>query len=77
MGTLTIRTDPEVERALDALTKAAGHSRSQVVREAILGAERARRREALRAEARSLRDDPEDVAAARGLSAEMGDIGAW
>lgn len=77
MGTLTIRTDPEVERALDALTEAAGQSRSEVVRVAILEAERARRRAALRAEAESLRDDDADVAKARALAAEMGEIGAW
>ncbi|MBP2367161.1 ribbon-helix-helix protein, CopG family [Pseudonocardia parietis] len=70
MSTLTIRTDPEVERALEALTRE-GQSRSQAVRAAILEAERAHRRARLRAEAEQLRNDPDDVAASRELAAEM------
>lgn len=76
MSTLTIRTDPEVERALDALTRE-GVSRSEAARTAILEAERALRRARLRAEADSLRDDPEDVAASRELAVEMDAIRAW
>jgi predicted transcriptional regulator len=76
MGTLTIRTDPEVERALASLTSE-GQSRSEVARAAILDAERARRRARLRAEAEELRNDPEDVAASRELAAEMDAIRAW
>lgn len=76
MGSLTIRTDPEVERALEALTRE-GLSRSEAARTAILEAERAHRRARLRAEAESLRDDPEDVAAARELAAEMDTVRAW
>ncbi|MEZ0362578.1 hypothetical protein ACAG26_02555 [Mycobacterium sp. pUA109] len=76
MATLTIRTDPEVERALDALTRD-GQSRSEVARAAILAAERVQRRARLRAEAEQLRNDPEDVAAARELAAEMDAIRAW
>lgn len=76
MSTLTIRTDPEVEHALDALTSQ-GKSRSEAAREAILQAERAQRRARLRAEAEALRDDPEDVAASRALAQEMESIRAW
>ncbi len=76
MSTLTIRTDPEIERALAALTDD-GRSRSEVVRSAILDAERARRRARMRAEAEALRDDPEDVAASRSLAAEMDAVRAW
>jgi hypothetical protein len=76
MGTLTIRTDPQVERALEALTHE-GMSRSEAARVAILEAERARRRAQLRAEAESLRNDPDDVAASRRLAAEMDTIRAW
>ncbi|HEY8296382.1 MAG TPA: hypothetical protein VIG41_13655 [Micrococcaceae bacterium] len=75
MSTLTIRTDPEVERALEALTRE-GLSRSEAARTAILEAERAHRRARLRAEAELLRDDPEDVSAARELAAEMAAIRA-
>lgn len=76
MGTLTIRTDSEVERALAALTSE-GQSRSEAARAAILDAERARRRERMRAEAEELRNDPDDVAAARELAAEMDALRAW
>lgn len=76
MSTLTIRTDPEVERALAALTSE-GKSRSEAARAAILEAERAHRRARLRAEAEALRNDPDDVAASRALAAEMDAIRAW
>lgn len=75
MATLTIRTDPEVERALASLTEE-GQSRSEAARTAILEAERARRRARLRAEADELRNDPDDVAASRALAAEMDAIRA-
>jgi len=76
MRTLTIRTDVEVEQALESLTRD-GQSRSEATRAAILEAERAHRRARLRAEAEQLRNDPEDVAASRELSAEMDAIRAW
>jgi len=76
MGTLTIRTDSEVERALAELTSG-GRSRSEAARAAILDAERARRRERMRAEAEELRNDPDDVAASRALAAEMDALRAW
>nr|WP_046287064.1 hypothetical protein [Mycobacterium sp. UM_NZ2] len=76
MATLTIRTDSEVERALEALTSD-GRSRSEVARAAILEAERAHRRALLRVEAEQLRNDPDDVAASRELAAEMDAIRAW
>lgn len=76
MGTLTIRTDPEVERALESLTRE-GQSRSEAARAAILAAEREQRRRRLRAEAEALRDDPDDVAASRELADEMDAIRAW
>ncbi len=76
MSSLTIRTDPEVERALEALTRD-GVSRSEAARAAILEADRAHRRARLRAEAESLRNDPEDVAASREMAAEMDAIRAW
>jgi Arc/MetJ-type ribon-helix-helix transcriptional regulator len=76
MSMLTLRTDDEVERALQALTSD-GRSRSEAVRTAILAAERAQRRALLRAEAKSLRNDPDEVAASRELTAEMDAIRAW
>lgn len=76
MSTLTIRTDPEIERALKTLMSE-GKSRSEAARTAILDAERSFRRARLRAEAESLRNDPDDVAASRQLAAEMDEIRAW
>lgn len=76
MSTLTIRADPDVERALELLTRE-GQSRSEAARAAILETEQAHRRARLRAEAESLRNDPEDVAASRELAAEMDAIRAW
>jgi Arc/MetJ-type ribon-helix-helix transcriptional regulator len=76
MGRLTVRTDPAVERALASLTSE-GQSRSEVARAAILDAERAHRRANLRAEAEALRNDPDDVAAARELAAELDPFRAW
>ena len=76
MRTLTIRTDAEVEQALESLTRD-GLSRSEVARAAILEAERTHRRARLRAEAEQLRNDPDDVAASRQLAAEMDSIRAW
>ncbi|GAB2744715.1 hypothetical protein GCM10027174_18070 [Salinifilum aidingensis] len=76
MNTLTIRTDSEVEHALEFLTQE-GYSRSEAARMAILEAERAHRRARLRAEAEALRNDPEDVAASRDLAAEMDAHRAW
>ena len=70
MATLTIRTGPEVERALNALM-GQGQTRSEVARNAILDAARAHHRARLRAEAEELRNDPEDVAASRELATEM------
>lgn len=77
MLTITIRIDSEVEAALAELVARFGGTRSDAVRRAVLDASRESRRAALRAEAEALRDDPEDVAAARSLAAEMGAPGAW
>ena len=76
MRTLTIRTDAEVEQALESLTRD-GQSRSEATRAAILAAERTHRRARLRAEAEQLRSDPDDVLASRELAAEMDAIRAW
>jgi len=76
MATLTIRTDPEVEEALESLTQD-GSSRWEAARAAILLAGRAKRRGRLRAEAEELRNDAEDVAASEALAGEMAAVRAW
>lgn len=70
MNTLTIRSDPELERALEDLTRG-GLSRSDAARVAILAGARELRRTRVRAEAEELRNDPDDVAASRELGLEM------
>ena len=76
MSTITFRGDEEVDRALAELTSG-DRDRSQVIREAILAAWRARREDELRAEARAVADDPDDVAEARAVLADMDSLRAW
>lgn len=76
MSTITFRADDEVDRALADLTSG-DRDRSQVIREAILAAWRARRDEQLRAEAQALAADPEDRAEARAVLADMESLRAW
>lgn len=76
MATITLRTDTSTDEALEALTTG-GQTRSEVIRDAILAAYRARRHALLRAEADALRNDADDVAASRDLAAEMDSVRAW
>lgn len=76
MSTITVRTDEEVEAALDALT-ADGSSRSEAVRAAVLDAARARTRADLEREARMLADDPDDLAEVRAVQADLEPLRAW
>ena len=76
MSVITFRTDEDVDRALADLT-AGERDRSQVIREAILAAWRARRDQQLRAEAESLAADADDVAEARAVLADMESLRAW
>jgi predicted transcriptional regulator len=74
--TVTFRTDPDVDKALAELG-ADGRDRSQVIREAILLANRLRRRERLRAEALELANDPVNQAEIRAVREELDAIRAW
>lgn len=76
MATITFRTDENVDKALAELTSPE-HDRSQVIREAILDAWRARRADELRAEAEAVADDPDDVAEARAVLTAMETLRAW
>lgn len=76
MSTITVRTDADIEAALDTLT-ADGTSRSQAVRAALLEAARARLRAELEAEARALAADSDDVAEARAVQADLETLRAW
>ena len=78
MRVLTVRVDSAVERALEyLLSQRAGETRSDVVREAILAAEKAARRARMREESATLAADPEERAAAKLLAAEMAEYSAW
>jgi len=76
MTTITFRTDDDVDRALTDLTSG-DRDRSQVIREAILAAWQLRRAERLRAEAEAVAADPDDVAEAKAVLADMEDLRAW
>lgn len=69
---LTVRLDEEAERALRTLT-VGGRTRTEVVRAAILAAERAE----LRSWAENVRNDPADLAESRAILADMDDDSAW
>jgi predicted transcriptional regulator len=76
MTTITFRTDADVDRALADLGSG-GQDRSQVIREAIMTAWRARQAERLRAEAEALAADPDDRAEARQVLSDMESLRAW
>lgn len=76
MSVITVRSDDEVEAALAALT-ADGSTRSQAVRSAVLDAARARVRAQLETEARTLAEDPHDLAEARAVQADLEPLRAW
>lgn len=76
MTTITLRTDERVDKALADLT-ADGTSTSDAVRAAILDAARRRYYERMRTEAEALAADPDDLAEARAVMADMDEISAW
>lgn len=76
MATITFRTDPDVDLALQDLL-AEGGDRSTVIRDAILGAWRERQDARLRSEAAALMADADDRAEARAVLSDMDDLRAW
>jgi predicted transcriptional regulator len=76
MTTITFRADDDVDAALADLTSG-DRDRSQVIREAILAAWHLRQAERLRAEAEAVAADPDDVAEARSVLADMESLRAW
>ncbi|MGL5910416.1 MAG: hypothetical protein ACRCZP_10485, partial [Phycicoccus sp.] len=75
IATVTFRTDPAVDQALDELV--GGGDRSRAIREAILVAHRVRRAAQLRAEAEDLAADEADFAESRAVLADMESLRAW
>jgi hypothetical protein len=76
MSVITFRTDDEVDHALADLTQG-DRDRSQVIRDAILAAWRTQREHQLRAEATAVAADPDDLAEARAVLADMESLRAW
>lgn len=76
MTTITFRADDDVDRALADLTSG-DRDRSQVIRDAIIAAWRARREEQLRAEAEAVATDADDRAEARAVLTDMESLRAW
>ncbi|MFC4586847.1 hypothetical protein [Sphaerisporangium corydalis] len=69
---LTVQIDAKTEKALAELT-ADGRSATDVVREALLIANRLRRTEVARLEAQELANDPEDLAELRAIRYDLGE----
>ncbi|MFC7381227.1 hypothetical protein [Sphaerisporangium rhizosphaerae] len=72
MAVLTVQIDAKTEKALAELT-ADGRSATDVVREALLIANRLRRMEVARLEAQELAADPEDLAEIRAVRRDLGE----
>ena len=77
MTQLAIRLDTAAEQALDRLVARTGHTRSDVVRQAITALDRATLREQMRAESQLVRTDPDDLAEAEAVLEEMQQRRAW
>jgi predicted transcriptional regulator len=78
MGTITFRVDEETEAALRRLREHAnGATQSEIIRTAILDADRAAQQEELRRWAQEVMADPDQVAITRGAHREMNSIRAW
>lgn len=76
--TITTKLDDETETFLRNLMDGSGRTQSEVVRDALRTAERARIDRALREESARLMADPVDVAESKAIAAEMGSMrSAW
>jgi hypothetical protein len=73
---ITFRPDADTERALRELTSD-GSSISAAIRDALLAAARMHEEERLRAESLSVATDPDDLAEARAVLADMESLRAW
>lgn len=76
MTTVSLRTDPEVDKAFDVLGVTSGN-RSRIMRQAILDAAENKIREQHRADADRLGNDPEDLAEATRIQEDLDDLRAW
>lgn len=77
MATISFRTDPEVDEALELLTDGQPRRRSRAIRDALLQVYHQRQAEQLRDESATLAADPTDAAEARAVLADMEPLRAW
>jgi predicted transcriptional regulator len=77
MSTITFRTDPTVDAALDELSDGEARERSAIIRDAILLAAKAHRQERIRAESEQVANDPDDVAEMVAVQKDMERLRAW
>jgi predicted transcriptional regulator len=77
MRQITVRIDGEAESALDRLIDVTGQPQSQVVRDALITAQREQLRAQLREDALRCRNDPSDLAEAQAVATEMSSRRAW
>jgi predicted transcriptional regulator len=77
MSTITFRTDPAVDAALDELSDGERRERSAIIRDAILQAAKAHRRERIRAESERVASDPDDAAEMIAVQKDMEHLRAW
>lgn len=74
MSHVTLRTDPELDRMLGVLVLSEGGiSRSELIRRALLAFYHDR----IRAEAAAVAADPDDLAEARAIQADLEPLRAW
>lgn len=76
MGSITFRSDPASDAALEELT-ADGVDRSEAIRQALVESAARRRAARLRAQAEALAIDPDDLEEMRRVQADMAAIRAW
>lgn len=74
--TISFRTDPAIDSALELLVEEAG-SRSEAIRAAILDAGRRLRRARMRAESETLANDPNELAEIAAVRADLEPHRAW
>ena len=76
MTTISFRTDPAIDAAIDLLAEEAG-SRSEAIRAAILDAGRQLRRARMQAEALSVANDPDEQVEIAAARADLESHRAW
>ena len=77
MTTISLRTDAETDAALAYLTRMTNKDRSSVIRSSILAAERELVLARVEEQSRMVAADPDDLAEAQAILADMGALRAW